>query len=572
MSVFAGCSTEKEKEIPMPVLDPEIQLLEDSYESKKEITDNLTCVIDYVSEGEQTLSTTNILHLFEHPKIQVDNLDVVTLGQTTMQELVDIVDEANTNYITEKTDALIAERQKLIDEEYEAAKAKAEAAGKTYDTPKKTVRTDDINFEAPYTYYLLMDGEETLYYYTPTYLVNPGIYGTINFLIYKYNIPYVYFTFKATNIYNLGITQESDWIVNAANIANVSDHINAETGLPLSYVDVDGLNKAAKKNVRMSGNILFSGEGFTWDSLETLCLALGLPEGARSAGYQQSSNKQFGYYTVTYRVNPFEFDENLLAYTGVAVPIVTYVATFDLIEQTCLAWSVEMYSDYEIYNGKYHEVGDSFEVNVHDYTVDTGDYDGMRETIHEWIDDNAMSWKTEYHAIDTATNESLGILETGTLNADSEIVIKGKPYICLDSKIKDGSLVGTYVPQDDYYNNNYANQKVLKICCCLVNQDNAIVAIYNGQKNEIELMNGQSYYVANVEETENGYKNVQVIDRNGVDQLLLVYVKTYQFNSYEAETLKEIAQFDGVIAIEEYLMDLFENEENETNKDANKKG
>lgn len=561
LPIFSGCGKEKEKEIPMPVLNPELQLLEDSYECAEEITDFLTCNIDYVSTGDGKLSNTEILDLFEHPKIQVDDWDVVTLGATTMQEVVDIIDAANERYVTEKTDALIAERQKLIDEEYEAAKAKAEAAGKTYNEQKKAVRTDDINFVAPYGYWLQFAGEEGYYDYTPTYLVNPSIFKTLYLVVYKYDIPYMYFTFHSTRIYNTGITQESDWVVNAAQASYVGDHINQETGELLSYVDVDGLNKAAKKNMRMSGNILFSGEGFTWKSLEILCHALGLPEGVKSAGYEQSSNRQFAYYTIEFRANPFEVDETLLGYTGVNVPIVQLVATFDLVAQTCLNWTVNTYNNYESYKDRYHDYSQQLEINVHDYIVDTKDYEGMRETIHKWIDKNCLPYRSEYCVVDSTTQKVVGILNAGLLNADIEIDVDGTKYVCVEHSTEDGYIDGIYVPKDEYLNGSYINQKRFWIRCCLLNEDDVLVAYYDGQTNKIEMINGSIIYVANVETGEHGYKNVKVLDSNAVDQLLLVYVKTYQFNAYDAEVLKEIAQFDGVIAIEEYLIEVLESEE-----------
>ena len=110
----------------------------------------------------------------------------------------------------------------------------------------------------------------------------------------------------------------SDWVITAIQAADVSEYMyekvegskkkQLKEKIP-EFIDVDGLNKAAKQNMFMNGNISFGGGNFNWESLMKFCKALGLVEGSKKHGFTQSSDKQFTYYTIYFAANPFEKED-----------------------------------------------------------------------------------------------------------------------------------------------------------------------------------------------------------------------------------------------------------------------
>ena len=123
MSVYTGCSGNSD----IPTLVPDAQIMDDKYELKPDITDEMTYVIDYITKPPTSLGLNTKIEsmtLFNHMEIQVDEWEVFTMGQDTLGDIVKIIEDANVKHVTDKTNAVIAERQAKIDEEYEAEKAK----------------------------------------------------------------------------------------------------------------------------------------------------------------------------------------------------------------------------------------------------------------------------------------------------------------------------------------------------------------------------------------------------------------------------------------------------------------
>jgi hypothetical protein len=582
---FTGCVEEEE---PLPVIIPEQQIFNDKYERNSEITDNLTYKYDYIT----TKSTYNngnmeVLALFNHMKVQVDSWDCITVGSTTMGELIATIDKANENYVKTKTDAVIAERQAAIDKEYEEAKAKAEAKGKTYDKPKKEARTDDIYFEAPYTYTVTVgtNNKAVPGEYKPTLLVDPSKNKAMLIIVSKYGIPYVGFDFYSVNdLYNTKITQESDWILNGIGAAYVGDMVDETTGTAPDYVDADGRNKAAKQNIYMSGNIAFGGEGFTWESLMILCDALQLVEGNRVHGFKQSSDENFTYYTIQLCANPFELLKDGESYGDfVAVPVIQLIATFDPLSQVCLNWTLSTFSTPLKYNKRNHELSDPTDVNIHQYQVDTNNYEGMRNTIQKWIEENSASKKTVYYAFDK-DGKVFGTVNTGIKNVTIEPIINGENYICVsyDERLG-GSVEGKYIKvtdmthaeslEDPTQAQEYIdkNTHTLIIRCCALNDKDEILGyVEDDMKTLYDTKDGIVYHIAQSNKTSNGYQDVLVLTEENVSQLIMLYTKTYKLDADQNIELQSIANEKGIPALKEHIDEMFAEAEAEQNNNATK--
>ena len=117
ISVFTGCSGNGD----IPTLVPDTQIMEDKYELNSKISNEMTYNIDYITDAPSALSlNTNIttMTLFNHIDVQVDEWDVFTIGVNTLGDVEQIIKNANTKYVTDNTNAVIAKRQAEIDKEY----------------------------------------------------------------------------------------------------------------------------------------------------------------------------------------------------------------------------------------------------------------------------------------------------------------------------------------------------------------------------------------------------------------------------------------------------------------------
>lgn len=576
---LAGCKSKKNSE---KVTTPEELIMNESFERNEDITKFMTFRLDYMTNEKKTFNSTEVVNLFEHMKIQVDGWDSVVVGISTMKDVAAAVDKANEEYVKSKTDAVIKERQAQIDEEYARDKAAAEAKGKTYTKEKKVVQTDDIHFDNPYSYTVTIgtSTKTTPSEYEPTRLVDPKKNKTIYFDVSKYGIPYVRFYFTSVNyLYNYSITQESDWIMNGVHAADVSNYKTSSKEAPTDFVDVDGLNKAAKKNIVMSGGIAFGGEGFTWDSLMVLCDALQLQENGRKHGFSKSSDQYFTYYTIYLYSDPFEYNEKYIYSNQIYIPITKLVATFDPLSQICVNWKIDTYSSAPgSFKDRTHDLTPSIDVNVHEYLVDTNDYAGMRKTINDWISANAEKTTTSYCAIDTINDKMFGIVSTGRTNATVEPIIDGVKYQCLSFYVNgDGSINGDYISVDDALTadgmedteaNQYieSHKKKLRIAAYVLDSNKKII----GQVTDdlVSLYNTSFMCkIVSYEKTDSGYKNVKIIKDELADELLLLYSKTYMLNDEQNGAMQSKYYDGGFIAVREYIDDLFgEAEEAQKNK------
>ena len=593
LSLFAGCS--KGETVTVKPLVPEKQIFEDSYTKNADITEFVTYATDYITNDNSKVGTMHIYNLFDLMSVQVDDWDSIVIGKSTLGEIVKIIDASNKNYVDSRTQAIIDERQAIIDKEYEEAKAAAEKKGKTYNKEKKKVRTDDIKFDNPYSYQITIGKGSKVApeNYQETYLVDPARSKMIILHIKKYGIPYVTINFNVLNgWYNTRITQESDWVCNGIQAADVTQYIealnaarkkenkNAELIIP-EYYDVDGLNKAAKKNMVMSGDIRFSGEGFSWESLMILCNALNLGEKDRKQGFKQSSDDKFAYYTITLCTNPENTNAHAFSEEDVAFPMITMVATFDKLTQECLNWTLSTSKQAVTrVNGKNHDVTRDRKVNVKDFQVDTNNYAGMRQSINTWIDEHAIG-KMYYCAFDTTKSDNkkngfVGIVDTGLTNVEIEPVINGVQYICIEAKREGDAIVGKYITKEDNDKAATLGDKQaayieshtmsLKISPAIVDSKNELIAHVVNDQLTMTSINGVVYQVAQFEKDGSEYKDVALLDSDNTYKLMMLYIATYELTSEQTTSMKEAFDAKGLIGVRKYVDDLFADAEREQNE------
>lgn len=593
VSLFAGCS--KEETVAVKPIVPEKQIFEDSYTQNADITEFVTYATDYITNDNSTVGKMDIFNLFDLMSVQVDDWDSIVIGKSTLSEIIAIIDASNKNYVESKTQAIIDERQAIIDKEYEEEKAAAEKKGKTYTKEKKKVRTDDIKFSNPYSYQVTLGkgSKATPQDYQETYLVDPTKTKTIVLHIKKYGIPYVTIKFNVlSGWYNTRITQEADWVCNEIQAADVVEYVeklnaekqkenkNAEIVMP-EYYDADGRNKAAKKNMVMSGNIRFSGEGFNWESLMILCNALNLGEKDRKQGFAQSSDDKFAYYTITLCTNPENTNQHAFSEETVTFPMITLVATFDKLSQECLNWtlSTSAQSVTKI-GGKNHDVTRNRKVNVQDFQVDTNNYSGMRKSINTWIDEHAVG-KMYYCAFDTTKSDNkkhgfIGVVNTGLTNVDLEPVINDVQYICIESKREGDTIVGKYITKEDNdkaatmgdkqaaYIESHAMS--LKIAPAIVNSKNDLVAHVTNDQLTMVGIDGVTYQVARFEKDGVEYKDVALLDADNSYKLMMLYIATYELTGEQTTSMKEAFDEKGLLGVRAYVDDLFADAEREQNE------
>lgn len=584
LALFAGCSDKEAVEVP--ILVPEEQLFADEYEVNEDINNNMSYYIDYIRNLKTNGSygkSLKVVSMFNMFKVQVDDWSSVVVGKTTMGEIANIIDIQNDAYVQNKTQAIIDERQAIIDKEYNEAKEKAEASGKEYNKAKKEVRTDDIHFDAPYEYKLIIGTKKDVQPvdYEPTRLIDPDKNKVMYLDVSKYGIPYVRFEFKkVNNVFNYKITQESDWILNGVYAADVSAYgfaSDGETPLenPPSFVDSDGRNKAAKKNIVMTGNIAFGGDGFTWDSLMLLCQSLGLVEDANEHGFKQSSDENFTYYTIVLGTNMFESDDSLLDESKMIMPYTTLVATFDPLTQVCVNWTVDCNQRTENYTKKAHELTQKINVNVREYQLDTTDYEGMRNTIKNWIADNSFNKSSDYVAVELnnkGQEEKVGIVETGLKNLHIEPVINGVKYqtITIDQD-ESGNRIGKFISLEDLetayaMETSEEMEKYIEKCTktfiirnCALDENGEILGAIVPGSNVLRytLSQAETYYIVEYEMADGEMTNVKVLTYTQVEELLYMYAKTYRLTTSQYDEMIAVYNAQGIEAARKHIADLF---------------
>ena len=384
--------------------------------------------------------------------------------------------------------------------------------------------------------------------------------------------------YSKSHLYNTRITQEADWVVNGVRAADVSAYATNSNGVENfkipDFVDVDGLNKAAKQNIVMNGNIAFGGDGFTWESLMLLCNALQLNEGKSVNGFKQSSDKKFTYYTITLCTNPFEYNPEAITNNTVYAPTTRLIATFDPLTQVCVNWTIDTYTSYTSFSNKTHDISEPINVNVHEYQVDTNNYAAMRETIKTWITNNSLKTTTEYCVIDMNDtknkNKIVGTVDTGWSNILIEPIVDGVTYYSIDAQENnDGTVTGLYVSAEDYaYAETLETQGEIdaylyehahnwKIMCCVLDENGEIVAQMKEGTTKLIADSGEPYYIADYELTESGYKDVRLLTESMVSQLLMLYTKTYKLSEEQNTEIQNVFRSSGVVAVKDYVDELF---------------
>jgi hypothetical protein len=534
VGVMAGCGDGVKK--TEPTVSPGEQLFADTYERNDLITENLTYSIDYITSTSSYSTNMEIVSLFDHTKVQVDGWDPITMGISTMGEIVSIVNKAN------------------------------DAAGET----------------KPYTYTVTIGKSNKAVpgEYQPTLLIDPNKNNILFFDVAKYGIPYVRFEFMAVNyLYNTKITQESDWVVNGMGSAYVPAPSKKNEAAP-DYRDVDGRNKAAKQNIVLSGDIALGGDGFTWDSLMTMCNALQLTEGSREHGFIQSSDKDFTYYTITWSANPYEiYGADTFTNETVVFPQTRLVATFDPLTQTCLNWTVDTYSSPLIYKKRVHDVTEPIKVNVKEYQVDIKNYEAMRETIRTWIINNSEKVTMQKCILDTSLNV-VGDIASATPN-NSQLGFDDTKYHFV--KVKDESSrqkVSIYI--SDYHwrmaqsiQNKDDREKYIN-----ENSEDWIIAyrVLDKKGNDLGLFidgepflqetYGDSYYVVHYGYDNGTYKDLSILSYESANKLLMLYTKTYRLNAEQNAQIQTICGEEGLMAVKTYVDQLFAEAEKEQENKA----
>lgn len=583
LSFFVGCAEEETVEVPVIV--PAEQLMSDEYEVNEDINNEMSYYIDYLRKYKTDGTFSNkmlIVQMFSMFKIQIDDWESIVLGSASMGDITALIEDKNVQYVNNKTQAVIDERQALIDKEYNEAKEKAEASGKEYNKAKKEVYTEDIKFDKPYTYklYLGKIKSENAKSYEPTRLIDSSKNKTIYMVVSKYGIPYVQFEFaKVNNVFNTGILQESDWIVNGVKAANVSSYGMSSDGKtklenPPEFVDVDGLNKAAKKNMVMSGNIPFGGDGFTWESLNLLCEALELTEGANEHGFKKTSDKQFTYYTIVLGTNMFESDDSLFDESKMVMPYTTLVATFDPLTQVCVNWTIDMNSRTENYKQYLHSLTRKIDVNVREFQQDTTDYEGRRQTIKNWIDDHSANASSAFVAYVAGKDgeEKFGIVDTGLKNLHIEPTIDGVKYSTIELlESEDGTdWVGDFISLEDleraYQQADTAateeyiakHTKTFIIRNTALDAEGNVVGVITPDSPHLKYtVDNGVYYIVESTMVDGHPTDVKTLTTTQIDELFYTYATTYRLKSVQYDEMINVFNTNGVLAAREYVTNLF---------------
>ena len=576
-SALGGGNNENE-DIRVVKLPAEEQILKDSYRTSKQITDNLTYTPYFINNSNSDMS---IINAFEPFKIQVDCMNIMTLGKTTMSEIVKSIDDANKITVDTIVEEIRAERQKAIDEEYEAEKKAAEEKGKSFNKEKRKASVDDLNYVTPYTYKVRFpdsnsDSENMYTDYNASYLLNPSQNNVVYLVLFKYNIPYVQFEFQTIEgIFNSDIRQEGDWKLTAIEAADCSYLVSEDSETRPAYVGED-LKCNAKNNIVISGNIQFSGDGFAWANTEIVTDKLHLAnknvetDSKDYSSYEWQSDEKYAYYIIKVATDMFFLSNNSDEYYQ---PIAKLTATFNRNTQICFNWRLEIDQNMNTINREYNvdltsNHGTPISVNIKDYKVDTQDYNAMQENVDNWINENGTVevGSQGYYLVDYKNNgKIIGKLDQGLFNVYSEVSINGEKYICVE-KTDDGS--GKYLKQDDYdkmpketkESNAYIDKNAIiaKPNYLFIDEDdNAFAAL--DDINVVKLLDNDKndYYVYSYDyNEEQGYSKVILIDKPVYEKLPEVYQMFYGLNEQEFQELTAASEDRNAIGMKEYIQKL----------------
>ena len=604
-TMFTGCG----KEEPIPVdnkvvsLPPEEQILTDSYEKNPVITEFMTYtenVASYTYDpgGYNERTEAAYWKLFQAHEVQIDCMDLIQIGESTMGEVVENVNQANKAAIDYAIESVRAARQEILDAEYDEEKRKAEKKAQdkgivdfdfTINYPRPQADVSDLSYENPYTYYLAYNNpdNQTSYQYPYIFdayqgkkLIDPSVDTELHLFIYKYDVPYVQCTFKSVagtsttgsgtwvKLYNNYIDQEQDWTLTAIAPADCTFLVDQELvttpeySLP-SYVDTDWRSKGAKNNMITNGNIKFGGEGFTWDSLMTLCHQLGLSMNEYdpttykantlvthylASTYEQTSDAAFTYYTIYLPVNKFFRQKH----GELVMPISTITVTFDKLTNNCVNWKIDYGQWYHCFlSDTKHSTGNELMVDVRNYKIDTSDYEGMLATVDNWVKQNQTMADFGYYLVNS-TGVVVGKIDEGLKNYQTEISVGGVKYYCVKPPASLSDMKAHYLSEEELAklkSENMSDEEVAEagklyyIMCMAVTLDEKGKAFPLGYFNNTGTLvdankKPSGYYIHSVEyDNATGYKNAVIIDKAVFQNLMAMYVRTFKMSNKVQENL-----------------------------------
>ena len=206
-ATFVGCGKEEEIVVDKKVvtLPPEEQVLTDTYKQNPAIDEYMTYTtvlssyIEHEGDEKRERVVSNLWKLFDVHTVQIDCMDLIYVGQSTMGDIVKCVDDANEAAIKYAEESVRAARQEILDKEYAAEKAKALEKGKNFTKERPLATIDDLSYESPYRYMLAYPNtdnktNEQFPYIFEEYLgknlVDPLVNKTLYLFIYKYDVPY----------------------------------------------------------------------------------------------------------------------------------------------------------------------------------------------------------------------------------------------------------------------------------------------------------------------------------------------------------------------------------------------
>lgn len=603
-SSMAGCGGKKEEVVDKKVvsLPAEQQILTDSYQQNPAINEYMTYTTDVASYTDYSKTKpetyTSLWKLFDVHTIQIDCMDLIYLGESTMGDIVQRVDDANKAAVKYATESVRAARQKIIDDAYAAEKAKYEAKGKPYNKQKAVADISDLNYVNPYRYRLAYDNtdKETKDQYPYIWidydaprLVDPDTTPTLYLFILKYDVPYVQCTFQRVEgdmtyrpnarngeqkiqvkMYNNLIDQEKDWVLTRIAAADCTFLVDQQTLYVPPYVDEDWNSKGSKNNMVTNGNVRFGGAGFDWDSLMTLCKALGLVmydvkvtynwrgttaqvSNAKASSYLQHSDSYFTYYTIYLPINKFYKQTN----GDYAIPIATLTVTFNKKTNACINWDIDYGKWYHVFPAStVHMPGEVYEVNVRSHQLDTTDYYGMLKTVDDWINANKVQADFGYYLVNK-DGVVIGKIDNGLSNYQIELSVNGQKYYCTQPPSDLSSMQGYYITQaekdalaaegkEDSDTAIADVSKLYYIMCMAVGTTEKGQSIPLGYFNNTGvLVNDKKepagYYIHDIDyDPQTGYKNAVIIGQEVYDLLLQMYIRTFKFSlemEYNMETL-----------------------------------
>ena len=427
-------------------------------------------------------------------------------------------------------------------------------------------------------------------------MIDPLKDPVLYLFIYKYDVPYVQCTFESVKgdytytdewlksfakedrvvkLYNNLIDQEQDWVLTAIQPADctflVDQELVYQEGYQLpSYVDEDWKSKGAKNNMVTNGNIKFGGEGFTWDSLMTLCDALELKmkdkggkswraktsfvSNERACVYEQTSDAEFTYYTIYLPINQM-FKQT----TGSLVcPLAQVTVTFNKLTNDCVNWNIDYGRFYHCFPPQttHQQTATTIPVNIRQHQIDTTDYQGMLTTVNDWVVANKTDADFGYYFVDS-TGVVIGKIEDGLKDYQVSVNVQGETYHCVKPPVALNDMRAYYISESERQKletsgalgNQEEVDKIAKLyyimCMAVVKDEKGREYPLGYFNNTGMLVDAQQqpsgYYIHSIEyDAQKGYQNAVIIDQEVFQNLLTMYVRTFRLSVEMQDNLDSI--------------------------------